>query len=111
METLYLVYWALVALLALLQVADAHSTYVALTQIKQVREKNPIIQKFMDIFGLKLGLIIPKFLFLALIWWMGQPTWYHIGAFAFLGAWYIAVVGNNYRIIKKHTGSYMGKAR
>ena len=109
MDLVHITYGTLVAILALLQIGDMHSTYVALTQLSWVKEKNPIIQKAIDIFGLKAGLIVPKFLFVYIVWWLGQPTWVHVVAFGILTAFYVYVVSNNYRIVKKHTGSYMGK--
>ena len=102
-----ILYWTLVAILGLLQIGDIWTTYTALSDPSmRLKEKNPLIQFFIDRLGLLPGLIVPKGLFVAIVWWLGAPTWSHVAVFALLCGFYIWLVHNNYKLIKKRTRGY-----
>ena len=102
MENVDILYTSLVALLLLLQALDIHSTHTALVKINGLQEANPFVKASMDRFGVIGGLFAIKVPFLVLLYTFGSPSWFMNGVLLVLCAFYIAIVSNNYRLIKKH---------
>lgn len=91
MTTQHLIY----AVLAL-QVADVLSTLAAFRN--GATEANPVMRKLIDLLGAVPGLVLPKVVFAAAIWYW-RPL-FSVEALALVCAAYTAVVLNNIRIAR-----------
>jgi hypothetical protein len=85
-------------LLVALQVADIATTHYALSNLKGVKEGNPIMRKLFDKFGHERTLIVAKLaMVVALYFILPQvPDWSLWACVAI----YVGVVGNNVKVIR-----------
>lgn len=92
----------LLGLLIALNAADVYTTYRGLTGSTKITEQNGLIQWFIDECGLTIGLILPKFLFFVLVFAFAENDLVWLSTFAVLDVFYVWLVWNNYKVLKRN---------
>lgn len=100
-------FWGLLGLFILLNLLDAHSTYIVMRPFYFEREKNPIARWVFRKMGIPRGIIIFKALLLAILipamgFYAGNDLFTINIVLIVANTVFALVVGNNYRIYRRH---------
>lgn len=90
----------LVFIFTVQQALDVFTTHKALSS-GRATEANPVVQIFLDRFGSPEGLIIAKFLVLALVFSVASPTWWFNTAMVIAVGLYGWVLYNNFNVLRE----------